>query len=189
MVDPCARIYPLGAGGKRPGYPPPTTFQCTIVFIMRMYINMKLQDYFPFDATILGLKNLYYTVGTDSFYVQSECIVCKDKILTKGKRYVIVDSPTKEDLKMDEIILLDGFYYEGDFHLISQDIRTRRISDIHFCLECPEKHCRMLLVDINYFHDKMDAKAIKQYCNCTENIQKKSKTKSIHSNDLLEFEF
>jgi hypothetical protein len=150
---------------------------------------MKLQDFFPFDATILGLKNLYYPVGTDSFYVQSECIVCKDKILTKGKRYVIVDSPTKEDLKLDEVILLDGFYYEGDFHLISRDIRTRKVTDIHFCLACQEKHCKMILVDINYFHDKMVAKAIQQYCNCTENIQKKSKTENNRSNDLLEFEF
>lgn len=150
---------------------------------------MKLQDFFPFDATILGLENLYYTVGTDSFYVQSECIVSKDKILTKGKRYVIFNSPTKADLKMDEVLMLDGFYYEGDFHLISQDIHTRRISDIHFCLGCPEKPCRMILVDMDFFNDKMNAKAIKQYCNCTENIQKKSGTESNRSNDMLEFEF
>ena len=143
---------------------------------------MTLQDYFPADLTLLGLRNLYSLVGKDSFLVNSSCVAAKDKILTKGKHYIVFDIPIKTDSKMTAIVLIDLFFYEGNIHLISEDINTHRLSIVSFCLECPESNCTMFVVDVSYFLDKMDAKAVQDYCGCFKDKKK-------YNDDLLEFEF
>jgi hypothetical protein len=151
---------------------------------------MALQDYFPADLTLLGLRNLYSEVGKDSFFVNSNCIYAQNKILTKGKHYLIFDIPTNSDIKMNEVILVDLFYYEGNIYLISQDIYSHRVSNINFCLECPETNSTRFLVDVNYFIDKMNARAVQDYCGCANNKKKpidEGKTK--FNDDLLELEF
>jgi hypothetical protein len=155
----------------------------------RMYENMKIQDFFPFDSAVVGLENLYSEVGENSFYVQSGCIISKDKLLSKGKHYLIFDIPTKTGITITEIILIDLFYYESSIHLIAEDINTHRVSIVSFCLECPEKHCTMFLVDINYFIDRMDAKVIKDYCGCSNKKKPIGEGKTKYNDDLLEFEF
>ena len=154
---------------------------------------MTLQDYFPADLTLLGLRNLYSLVGKDSFLVNSSCVAAKDKILTKGKHYIVFDIPIKTDSKMTAIVLVDLFYYKGNIHLIVQNINTQRVSIVSFCLECPESNCTRYLVDIDYFIDRMDAKAIRQYggnCDGTKkNPSDENKHQNIHDDDLLEFEF
>ena len=35
---------------------------------------MKLQNLHPIDSTILGLDNVYHTIGAYSHYINSECI-------------------------------------------------------------------------------------------------------------------
>ena len=193
MFDPFPRICPQGGVLATPGYPVPLPFARTIVFIRRMYVTMTLQDYFPADLTLLGLRNLYSLVGKDSFLVNSSCVAAKDKILTKGKHYIVFDIPIKTDSKMTPIVLIDLFFYEGNIHLISEDINTRRVSIVSFCLECPESNCTRYLVDVNYFIDRLDAKAIKDYCGDCDDTKKKpsdeSKHQHRHDDDLLEFDF
>ncbi len=154
-----------------------------------MYVIMKLQDYFPFDSTLLGLKNLYSEAGEDSFYVNSNCVVAKSKILTKQKHYLIFDIPTNTNFKINEIVLVDLFYYEGNIHLISQDIHTKRVSNLSFPLKCPEKHCTLLVVDIDYFINKMDIRAIGEYCGCADKKKPISEGKIKITDDLLDFDF
>jgi hypothetical protein len=153
---------------------------------------MTLQDYFPADLTLLGLRNLYSLVGKDSFLVNSSCVVAKDKILTKGKHYIVFDIPIKTDSKMTAIVLKDLFFYEGYIHLIAEDINTHKASIIHFELEGPESNCTRFLVDVNYFIDRMDAKTIQDYCgDCSDKDQKSEVESKAKSNkvDLIEFDF
>jgi hypothetical protein len=156
-----------------------------------MYDNMPLQDFFPADLALLGLQKLYSQIGKNSFLVNSPCVIVKKKILTKGKHYILFDH-TKSDIKIKEIVLKDLFYYKNKIHLVSEDIVTHRVKVIGICLECPEIDCTRFLVDIDYFIDGMDAKAIRDYCgDCDFNnkdYQDNSNPKSVDS-DLLEFEF
>ena len=151
---------------------------------------MTLQDYFPFDSIVLGLENLYSEVGENEFFVNSSCVIAKDKILTKTKHYLIFDISTKSNIKMTEIVLIDLFFYEGNIHLISEDFNTHRVSIIHFSISSPESDCTRYLVDMNYFIDKMDEKAIRQYCGCDNNKKKSIREGKAKANDaLLEFDF
>jgi hypothetical protein len=151
---------------------------------------MKLQDYFPTDLTLIGIRQGYSPVGENSFFVNSNCIVAKDKILTKGKHYLIFDVPTKSEIKMTEVILVDLFYYKDNFHLIVQDIRSQRLYIISQRLECPESNCTRFIVDIDYFINRMDDQAIKDYCRCDTNKKQPAvKGTAKAADDLLEFEF
>jgi hypothetical protein len=155
-----------------------------------MYAKMTLQDYFPADLTLLGLRNRYSQMGENSFYVNSCCVVAKGKILTKQKHYLIFNIPTKTDIKINEVVLLDLFYYKNNIHLISQDIHTKRVSYLSFCLECPTNDCTMIVVDIHYFIDRMNERAIRDYCSCDNNKQKPIKEgKTDFTDDLLKFDY
>jgi hypothetical protein len=37
---------------------------------------MKLQDKYQYDSTIVGLNGIFHSVGIDSFYINSECVLC-----------------------------------------------------------------------------------------------------------------
>jgi hypothetical protein len=157
-----------------------------------MYIIMKTQDLFPYNSTIVGLNNTYHTVGSNSFYINSSCILATDKIVTKGKEYIIFDNTTDTGFKMTDVILVDCCYREGFINLIVHDIKSRRVFTIHQCLVCPENDCTSVLIDINYFIDKMNEKVIRQYCGKCNDPKKKATTVINHKSseeDLLEFEF
>lgn len=155
-----------------------------------MYENMKIQDFFPFDSAIVGMENLYSEVGENSFYAQSGSIISKDKILTRGKKYLVFDIPTKAGITISEVILIDTFYFESCIHLIVENIETQRISFISFPAECPENNCTKCLVDINYFIDRINERAIMQYCGCAKKSKKaKNEGKAKLTDDIFEFDF
>jgi hypothetical protein len=116
---------------------------------------MKLQDLHPFDSAIVGLNGDFHSVGNDSFFIGSECILATDQIITIGKEYILVNTPTEAGVKMTDVILLDVYYEEGVIHMIVQDIMTQRIFTIDHSLECAENEC--MLVDLNYFIDRINA--------------------------------
>lgn len=94
---------------------------------------------------------------------------------------------------MSDVVMVDAYYYEGNINLIVQDIRSHRVFAISHCLECPENdYSNWILVDFDYFIDRMNAKVIKQYCgNCNDSEKKPNaeiNSKNIRD-DLLEFEF
>jgi hypothetical protein len=52
------------------------------------------------------------------------------------------------------------------------------------------KDCAWVLVDLNYFYELRDAKAIRDYCRCDDNKNKPKRGGAVKKNeDLLDFEF
>jgi hypothetical protein len=153
---------------------------------------MKAQDFFPFNSTIVGLNNIYNTVGSNSFYINSSCILATDKIITIGKEYIIFDSSTEDGIRMYDIELMDAFYKEGIINLIVRNIKLNRVIIITHRIVSSKRDCKWVLIDLNYFIDKMDALAIQSYCDGCNDPEKKPDTKISNGssqNDLLEFEF
>ena len=155
---------------------------------------MKAQDQFSFDETILGLDNIYFPVGDDSYFVNCPNILSTNKVITIGKKYILLFNPKGTGVVMTDVIFLDAYYFEGVIYLIVQEITSQITSTIDLNIEYPEKPNKWLLIDSNYFFDEMNAMAIKSYCsgNCDDS-DKKSKTEckpcQSHDDDLLDFEF
>ena len=158
-----------------------------------MYLSMKAQDLFPYSSTLVGLNNIYSTVGSNSFFINSSCILATGKIVSIGKDFILIDSTKDTGTEISNVILVDCFYQEeGIINLIVRDIKSNRVFSIHQCLKCPGSDYTWILVDLNFFIDKMNDKAIRQYCGNCDGAKKKPNPESNHKStqdDLLEFEF
>jgi hypothetical protein len=151
------------------------------------------QNLYPYDATTLGIRGIYQTLANDSFLVNApNFILAKNQVITVGKDYILFYSPNETGIKMLDVTLVDCYYFDSIIHLIVQDIRSHRVFTISQYMECPEKDCtKWVFVDLDYFIDRLDAKAIKDYCgDCDETENKPIVKDNPRSNDdLLEFEF
>ena len=116
---------------------------------------MKLQDLYPFDSAIVGLNGIYSTVGENSFFINSLCIVAEDHIVTRGQNYLLCGSPDGNDVEINEVKLLDVYYYNDAVNLIVQDLLSGIKYTITQCLEGGEIHCYWMLVDIIFLLKKM----------------------------------
>lgn len=138
---------------------------------------MKAQDLFDYDSAILGLNQLYSEVGEDSFFINSDCILAANKVVTIGKTYILFDYPSGKCVKMTDVQLLDVYYYEDAVHMIVQGINSQQVFTIVLHVDSGEVNCTSMFVDLDYFIDQLNMKAIKQYCgNCKEDENHHSKT-------------
>ena len=154
---------------------------------------MKTQDEFPFDTTILGLNDVYQTVGNDSYYINSKNIITTDKLLTMYKKYILIYNPNGTGVVMTDVIFLDAYCFEGVIYLIVQDIDSQVTDTIGLDIECPENPCNWILIDINFFIDEIRTDSIKSYCgNCDDTNDKYTtdvNPKQRKNSDLLDFDY
>lgn len=155
---------------------------------------MKAQDQFPFDSAVVGLNGIYSTVGNDSYYINSPCIISTDRVITMYKTYILMHNPNGRKVIIADVIFLDAYCFEGVIYLIVQDIASQVTSTIELNIECPQNRFKWLLIDTDYFIDEMNANAVKQYCggNCDTtkgNANSDDLASSQCHNDLLEFTF
>jgi hypothetical protein len=118
---------------------------------------MKLQSMHPFDETIIGLDNIFHTIGDNSFYVNCPCILATDNIITIGKEYILIDNPKGTGIKVFDVKLMDGYYKAGIVYLFVQDVNSQRIFTVKNYIECGENECKWMLVDLDYFIDRINA--------------------------------
>ena len=154
---------------------------------------MKLQDIHPYDSAIVGLNNLYRVNYTGDFFINAPFILVTDKTLCTGRTYVLVDNQKGACVRMTDVILLDVYYYERVIHLILQDILSYRTFTIGQQIECTEIDCTWILIDLNYFIDKMNVNAIRKYCEKCHDLDVNSiagsKSSQNYDDDILEFDF
>jgi hypothetical protein len=154
---------------------------------------MKAQTLHPYDSAILGLENLYRVNYNGDFFINAPFILKTNKTISTGRTYVLVDNQKGTGVRMTDVILLDVYYYERVIHLILQDILSHRTFTIEQQIECTEIDCMWVLIDLNYFIDKINANAIRKYCEkCHDhdlNSIAGSKSKQNYDDDLLEFNF
>jgi hypothetical protein len=152
---------------------------------------MKLQD--PFDTAILGLNNVYHTIGDRSHYVNADNIKTPKKIITRNKQYKLVSKePNESYFNVHQVKFLDGYYRRGYFYLFVLDIFSERVFIIDLCIECSEQDFTWELYDLEDYNKTSEADVIKSFCNKCNETGKTSDTKSKpkhEHDDLLEFDF
>ena len=153
---------------------------------------MKLQNKYPYDVSIVGLNGIFHSVGFDSFFINSECILATNQIITTGKTYVIVDTPTAKGVKMYDVKLVDVYFNAGVINMIVREMLSQKNFNMKLNIDCTKNDCKWMLVDLDYFIDKMNANAIKQYCWNCDNTNKKPAAENDSKSDrydLLDFDY
>lgn len=153
---------------------------------------MKLQDLHPYDSAIVGLNGIYFVDYKGDFHINAPFIIAPNKTIRTGSTYVLIYAHNSKNCIVHPVRLQDAYYDEGTIYLIVQDILSQETFSINQYIKCPQNPCKWILIDLNYFIDKMNAIAIQSYCGkCTE-TKKKSVADSNHrklNDDLLDFEF
>lgn len=155
---------------------------------------MKYQHQNHYDPTFTAPYTIFKQVGSNTFFVNSSCILAKKKIISNGKEYLLADYSSGTNVKITNVLLADSYYRNGIVHLIVRDFRTQRVFTLDHSLEYPESDdCPWVLVDVDYFKDRENYKAIQSYCDCDTYSKKKVNPvvshKSDDDNNLLDFDF
>ena len=110
---------------------------------------MKLQDFFPFHETIVGLDGIYHTTP-DGFFVNSSCIQSEYGIIKLNQLFLlqIFDEDLSNDIEL--VRLLDVFYYEGDVCLYLLDIVTQQTKIITHRIDKGYLDINWKLIEINF---------------------------------------
>jgi len=138
--------------------------------------GFRFQDLYPYDAFILGIENLYYTVGDDGFFINSKCICTPNYIVAIGKNYVLKDNYSRAIIE-----LIDVYYRDGIVHIIVRDILKKCIKVVKCPIPEEKVHeCPWKLLDMEYIADNH---LVKTNDNSLTNTVKKM------NYDLLEFDF
>lgn len=119
---------------------------------------MNLQDRYPFDETILGLQDYFHSIGDGSFYFNTPCVLVKDKIIGKGKRYFIFHYPTNTGVEVLDVRLHDVIYKDQNVHLILEDLQSKEQFIMDTCRNIDEVQCIWWLVDFDFIENQADYK-------------------------------
>lgn len=111
---------------------------------------MKIQDMHPIDSTIPGLNNIYLAIGEDTHYINSPCIVAKNKIVRTGSTYLLSMTHDTPDINIFAVQLKDVSFNSGYVYLLLINLLTGRIFDVSHIVRPTEGDCEWKLIDLTY---------------------------------------
>jgi hypothetical protein len=117
---------------------------------------MKLQDLHPYDSFIVGINNIYFIDYQGDFHVNAPFIIAANKSITTGNTYVLMYPNKRRNCIVHQVRLLDAYYSEGIINLVLQHILSKEFT-IDQQMKCTRDHFKWVLIDFDFFNDKMNA--------------------------------
>jgi hypothetical protein len=108
--------------------------------------------------------SLFHENGKNSFFVNSTCVYAEGQIITKGQTYILFDYPNDNKIQTYPVVLKNVYVLNDNVQLVLLNILTGSIMGRGHHLDTGETPCDWVLVDLDYFINKMNANAIKSYC-------------------------
>jgi hypothetical protein len=157
-----------------------------------MLLFMKQPEINPFEKEVTHVDTLYHTIGLYSHYINSECILTKNKVVTKGKHYLFASTESEYTAPIvRKIMVLDAFYHREKVHLFALDKNSNRVFIIDVNFENKEKECPWLLADLKDYDKITEYMEIKLFCKndcCTPTVSSDLNYNQKKDN-LLDFDF
>jgi hypothetical protein len=120
--------------------------------------SMRLQDRFKYDPDLEGLEGIYESFGTDSFLIDSECVLVADQIITTGDTFFLIERDWSKKLGVTFVKLLDCFYYVDKFYLLVVDTVSDEVKLLNHTLLNGITTCTWKIVDTFSIEMMMDKK-------------------------------
>ena len=113
---------------------------------------MKLQDYFPFDLTIVGLNGIYHDTE-DGYFLNSSCVLSEFQIIKPNQIFILQSFEEGSNNDISIVQLLDVFYHEGFANLYIKDMASQDTKIIRHCISKGYDSRDWKLIEINFFMD------------------------------------
>lgn len=122
---------------------------------------MQLQDFYPFNSTILGLNNQYISYGSGRFYINLDNVFAKRKVICTGDTYLFL-TDVKNDLFALHVELID-VYHDGDNLNIMLEDNNKRIITIKHNFN-KNQNAQWWLLDLKHLKSVEDKLDVIEYC-------------------------
>lgn len=127
---------------------------------------MKLQDLYRYDSAVWGMDNIYQTIGNDSFFINSSCIVSRKRTITTGETYLLIGNTPKANIDVTVAKLVDVYCDNVFINIILLNVLQQ--SPITIQLNVRENHCPYLLMDVSFINKEIERFIVQRYCNCAD---------------------
>lgn len=127
---------------------------------------MKLKDQYPYDSAIWGLRNLYSTVGNDSFYINYSAVVAKDHTITTGNTYILVHHSENGQVITQMVRLVDVYNDNININLVLVDVRKDDSISFRLSVGNRNDHFPWVIIDFKFFQSEIERLMIDNYCGC-----------------------
>lgn len=115
---------------------------------------MKLQDMFPNDRSQFEYDNKFSPIGSDTFFIDSNCVWIRKNILVIGNTYFFFTFDEEKNTTGTAVDIIDCFYHHDMFYLLVEDVFTNEVRLLNHTLDNGLTMCSWRLVD-GYTIDKM----------------------------------
>jgi hypothetical protein len=109
-------------------------------------------------------QNYFHKSGSNTFFVNSTCVMAENQIITLDRNYLLFDYYPNNRLKIIPIKLMKTFNVQNVLVIQALNMLTGEIIVRAVLLTAREIECPWTLLDVDYFNQKMDAHAIKDFC-------------------------
>lgn len=112
-------------------------------------MTMRLQEFFPYDSTIVGLESLYNETP-DGYFINSSCVLSEFNIIKPNQVFTLqsFEEGVHDGIKI--VQLLEVFYIKGQVYLYVIDLLTQNTKIISHCLTNGYLSCDWKLIEINF---------------------------------------
>jgi hypothetical protein len=108
--------------------------------------------------------SLFRENGKNSYFVNSTSVFAEGQVITKSHTYILFDYPNDNQIQTHPVVLKNVYVLNDNVQLLLLNILTGRIMGRGHHLDTGETPCDWVLVDLDYFINKMNANAVKSYC-------------------------
>lgn len=128
---------------------------------------MKLQNKYNYDSTLIGLNNIYATVGDNSFYLNSKCIQAyRDHTITTGRTYQLVWYLPIGGVELQKVKLVDVYCDNVRINIDLSDALTQKRFTISYNFRVEISQCPWKLFDLSAWEIEANLFEIEEYCGC-----------------------
>jgi len=110
---------------------------------------MKLQDFFPYHSTIVGLEGIF-TPTPDGFFVNSSCVLSENGIIKPNQLFLFqnFEEGSSDDIQL--LRLMDVFYHEGNVNLYVMDMVSKETKILSHCISKGYLDIKFKITEINF---------------------------------------
>lgn len=110
------------------------------------------------------ITDLFRELGDEAFFINSDCVFTKNKILVKNRVYEVLDFLDNGGISLFHIKLLHAYLKGFDAVIVGIDIVSGEVMHRTHRLDTGILPCEWVILDLNFFDTEIDENIIRFSC-------------------------
>ena len=110
------------------------------------------------------ISDLFLELGDDAFFINSDCVFSKNRIIVKNRIYLILDLLDNGGFRLNHIKFMHAYLKGFDAFIVGIDIVKGEVFYRHHRLDNSILPCDWLIIDLDYFETDVNENTIRFSC-------------------------